>query len=240
MTDILRDLPVDERPRERLLQHGASTLSDSELVAILLGSGMRGKNAIQVARELLRGGVTKLSQTDAGSLAKVPGIGPAKATRVVAALEFARRVVSTRVEPPPALEVPLLGDQLVKAMKRLTQERLGAVFLDTRGRVLTQRNDIYIGTINNAFVSTRDLIRHVMTDNATGIVIFHNHPSGDPTPSKEDRDYTIKLRDSMKLIDVTVVDHLIIGVDNYFSLASTGILNDPKQSALTQGFRMVE
>jgi DNA repair protein RadC len=238
MTDVLRELPADERPRERLLMHGAETLSDSELVAILLGSGMRGKNAIQVARELLRDGVNSLSERDAATLAKVAGVGPAKATRVVAALEFARRVASDRPSLPPDVDIPVLGDQLVRSMGRLRQERLGAVLLDARNRVLKQHNDIYIGTINNAFVSTRDLIGHVMADNALGVVIFHNHPSGDPSPSEEDRTYTLKLRDSLALIDVRLVDHLIIGANNHYAISSSGILKDTKPG--TRALRMVE
>lgn len=233
MTDVLRDLPIDERPRERLLQHGAESLSDSELLAILLGSGMRGKNAIQLARELLREGVDRLSHRDAATLTKVAGVGPAKATRVVAALEIARRVACKRPEEPPPLDLHLLGSRLIRSMARYHQERLGAVFVDTRERVLSQHNDIYIGTINNAFVSTRELIRHAIADNATGLVIYHNHPSGDPVPSQEDITYTLKLRDAMRLLDVKLIDHLVIGSDNYCSLQSTGILNEGK----TRGWR---
>jgi DNA repair protein RadC len=232
MSDVLRDLPYDERPRERLMMHGASTLSDSELIAILIGSGMRGKNAIQLARELLRDGALQLSHATAPTLAKVAGMGPAKATRVVAALEFARRALNCKVDQPPPLDLHFVAQKLVKTMRKYTQERLGAVFLDTRGRVLTQRNDIYIGTINNAFVSTRDLVRFVMTDNATGLIIYHNHPSGDPTPSQQDREYTTKLWHSMRLIDVKVVDHLIIGSDNYASMNAMGMVPKPPSESV--------
>lgn len=224
MTDVIRDLPIDDRPRERMMAHGAETLSDAELFAIILGCGTQGKNAIQLAREILHEGITKLRDRDIATLADVPGMGMAKATRVHAALEIAHRIASGRPEEPPPLHIESLGQKLVGTLGRQTQERLGAVFLDARHRVVKQRNDIYVGTINNALVSTRDIIRYALNDGATGLVVYHNHPSGTATPSTEDRTFTTKLRDSLALVDVDLVDHLIIGAFGFASMRNCGFL----------------
>lgn len=225
MTDILRDLPTDERPRERLLKHGADTLSDSELVAILLGSGVRGKNAIQLARELLREGMSGLRGKDVKHLEEVAGIGPAKIARICAAFEISRRILDNIPDEPPAYDSSILGRSLVTQYARVRQERLGATFLDARQRVLRQR-EIYIGTIKSALVSTRDIIQDALFNNATGVVIWHNHPSGSPLPSDDDVEFTRKLRYSLGTCDIDLVDHLIIGVHGYYSMLEKGVLAD--------------
>lgn len=221
MTELIADLPVDDRPRERLLTHGAETLSDAELVAILLGSGVRGKNAIQLARELLANGLSSLRRCETSYLASINGIGPAKAARLAAALEMSRRIDSGRPDEPPVYEPRILGPQLVTRYSHHTQERLGAAFLDSRGRILQQR-DIFVGTINNAFVSTRDIIRYALLDCACGVVVFHNHPSGNPAPSAEDIHFTKKLQQSLELVDMELVDHVIVGEKRYFSMKERG------------------
>lgn len=223
MTDVIADLPVDDRPRERLLTHGAETLSDAELLAILLGSGTRGKNAIQLARELLGEGLSKLRSRDVNFLEKIPGVGPAKAARISAAFEISRRSSSGQPEEPPAFDRDVLGRALVSRYGHQTQERLGAAFLDSRQRILRQR-EIYVGTINSALVSTRDIISLALLHNATGIVVFHNHPSGNPTPSGEDLSFTRKLEQSLTLVDVELVDHLIVGSHRYYSMRERGQL----------------
>ncbi len=223
MTDVIADLPVDERPRERLMNHGAQTLSDAELLAILLGSGVRGKNAIQLARLLLVEGMSALGKRDPRYLLDVGGIGPAKAARLAAAFEMCRRINSGEPDEPPTYDHTILGPQLVHTLSRHTQERLGAALLDARYRVLGQR-EIYIGTINNALVSTRDIIRNALLDHATAIVVYHNHPSGDPSPSEEDLRFTHKLKHSLSLVDVELVDHLIIGAHRYHSMQAKGQL----------------
>ncbi|MGN6185688.1 MAG: RadC family protein [Thermoanaerobaculia bacterium] len=225
MTDVICDLPIDDRPRERLLRHGAQTLSNSELIAILLGSGVPGMNAIQLARTLLDEGISGIQKRDHQYLQEVSGIGPAKAARVLAAFELGRRAKEI-VEVPPreVYDHSILGPQLIRDIGHHAQERLGAAFLDSRHAIITQR-EIYIGTINNALVSTRDIIRHALVDHfASAVVIYHNHPSGDPSPSEEDIRFTKKLKFSLGTCDIELVDHLIVGEYRYTSMATRGML----------------
>lgn len=222
MTDVIRDLPRDERPRERLLQHGAQTLSDAELIAVILGTGAPGKNAIQLARELLMGGVHTLRRRDLSSLGSIRGVGPAKVARVRAAVELARRLSSDEPDPGKDLfDASVLGQRLVAGYGHETQERLGAALLDTRHRVLKQR-EIFIGTNDKTLVSTREIIRFALIEHAKGVVVYHNHPSGDPTPSNEDLTFTKKLKNSLDLCDVDLVDHLVIGAHRYHSMRERG------------------
>ncbi len=223
MTDVIRDLPRDDRPRERLLAHGAETLSDAELVAILLGSGVPGKNAIQLARELLREGMSGLRSTDTKRLEKFAGVGPAKIARISAAFEISRRMLNGVPDEPPTYDLTMLGRMLVGSFARVRQERLGATFLDARHRVLKQR-EIYIGTINTALVSTREIITEALMGNAAAVVIWHNHPSGSPAPSDDDIAFTKKLKYSLSTCDIALVDHLIIGAHGYYSMLERGLL----------------
>lgn len=223
MTDVISDLPRDDRPRERLLMHGAETLSDAELVAILLGSGVPGKNAIQLARELLREGMSGLRSRDAKHLQKFPGVGPAKIARISAAFEISRRILNGVPDEPPAYETAALGRMLVGSLARVRQERLGATFLDSRHRILKQR-EIYVGTINTALVSTREIITDALMSDATAVVVWHNHPSGSPAPSDDDTNFTAKLKYSLSTCDIELVDHLIIGAHGYYSMLERGLL----------------
>jgi DNA repair protein RadC len=222
MTDVICDLPVDDRPRERLLHHGAHTLSNAELVAILLGSGVPGKNAIQLARTLLNDGMAKLRNRDPRRLQDISGVGPAKAARLLAAFEMCDRLREQRPDDLPIYNHTTLGPQLIEAFSRHAQERLGAAFLNSRNSIIAQR-EIYIGTINNALVSTRDIIRHALVEHhASGVVVYHNHPSGDPSPSDEDVRFTRKLKESLGFCDIDLLDHLIIGAYSYTSMRARG------------------
>lgn len=223
MTQVICDLPRDERPRERMLMHGAETLSDAELVALFVGSGRRGRNAVEMARDLLKEGMATLGRREARYLTEVNGIGVAKATRIVAAFEFARRIAAGKPDEPPDFDTHIIGSSLVSRYGRLMQERLGAVLLDSRHRVLQQK-EIFVGTINNALVSTKDIIRFALLEYGTGLVIYHNHPSGNPAPSAEDESFTQKLRFSLNACDIELVDHLIIGAHSYFSMKDKGLL----------------
>jgi DNA repair protein RadC len=222
MHELICDMPMDERPRERMLMHGADTLSDAELVAILLGSGLRGKNAIQLARELLQDGFASLVRSDAGQLAKRSGVGQAKATRVVAAFEIARRLVRFSPEGPADFDIDVFGRALIIRCARLNQERLGAFLLDSRNRVIRDR-EIYVGTIDRAIVSSRDVVRFALEANAVGVVLYHNHPSGDPSPSGEDIAFTRRAQDALHLIDIQLVDHLIAGSHSFTSMKRKGL-----------------
>ncbi|HEX3068590.1 MAG TPA: DNA repair protein RadC [Thermoanaerobaculia bacterium] len=223
MHELIADLPLDDRPRERMLMHGAETLSDAELLAVLLGSGLRGKNAIQLARELLDDGFASLARCDAEQLAKRNGIGEAKATRIVAAFEIARRLANVRTDDPSDFDADLFGRNLIIRSKRLRQERLGALLLDSRNRILRDRT-LYVGTVDRAFVSAREVIRLTLDANAAGVVLYHNHPSGDPTPSNEDNAYSRKTRTTLNSIDIDLVDHIIAGAHSFVSMKRKGTI----------------
>lgn len=223
MTDLIRDLPVDDRPRERLLEHGPKTLSDAELLAILLGTGLPGKNAIQLARELLSGGMSELRERELTMLAAVRGVGPAKAARIAATFELARRLAGAAPDPRPPFDPTLFGPRLVSGYGHRPQEHLGGLFLDARHRVKRQR-EIFVGSRNRAFVSPAEILRFALLDGATGVVVFHNHPSGDPTPSLEDISFTSRLRDSLDMVDIELVDHLVIGSHRFLSMRERGHL----------------
>jgi DNA repair protein RadC len=221
---MIADLPMDDRPRERLLTHGADTLSDAELLAILIGSGMRGKNALDLSRELLVGGLSGLARRDTSATSAVSGIGPAKAARIAAALEIGRRLAAYR-EPPrdPVRDPESLAQLLIARYSHHIQERLGAVFLDSKNRMIRER-EIYVGTLNMTTVSTRDIIRLALQENAAAVIVFHNHPSGDPAPSAEDLVFTRKMVEAGKLMSVDVLDHLILGHNRWVSLRQRGAM----------------
>jgi DNA repair protein RadC len=222
--EMIADLPLEERPRERLAMHGPSTLSDAELMAILLGSGSRGKSALQVARKLVCDGLPALSRREASALSAFDGIGPAKSARIAAALELGRRIAAQE-EPSiePVRDPVALGRSLVARYAHYVQERLGAIYLDAKNRPIRER-EIYVGTLNTAAVSTRDILRFALEDHAAGIVVFHNHPSGDPAPSAEDLLFTRKLVEAGKLMGIDIIDHLIIGATRFVSLKQRGAM----------------
>jgi DNA repair protein RadC len=225
MYEVIADLPYDDRPRERLFKHGAVTLSDAELTAILLGSGTTGKNAIALGRELLLGGRNELARRDAKQLIEARGMGPAKAARLLAAFELARRLAEQHEQEKekPLFDTGALGRSLMLRFAPIQQERVGGVFLDGRNRVLHQRV-IFAGTIDHALVSPREIIRLALNENAVSIVLYHNHPSGDPSPSANDVLFTTRLRDSLQLCDLTLLDHVIVSTTRYVSMRDRGYL----------------
>ncbi|MDX1582270.1 MAG: DNA repair protein RadC [Thermoanaerobaculia bacterium] len=219
----IADLPLEERPRERLLQLGPQSLTDTELVAVLLGSGTRGRNAISLARDLLQDGLTDLSRREWSGGPTIPGVGNAKGARLAAAFELGRRLAS-RTEPwsDPVRQPESLAKALIARYSHYVQERLGAVYLDSKNRVIRERV-IYVGTLNATTVSNRDIFRFAILDHAASMVIFHNHPSGDPAPSAEDLVFTRAVVEAGKLMGVNVLDHLILGNNRYVSLRSRGL-----------------
>ena len=226
MTDVIRDLPRGDRPRERMMMHGASTLSDAELLAVILGSGVPGQNAIELARLLLADGMRKLGRRELATLADIRGVGLAKAARIGAVFEMSRRMTSEQPEEQdlPAFDVATLGRKLVESYGHHTQEHLGAAFLDARHRIRRQR-EIYVGTMSSALVSTRDIVRFTLMEPATAVVVYHNHPSGDPSPSDEDIAFTRKLKQSLATMDIELLDHLVIGAHRFQSMQQRGVLD---------------
>lgn len=224
MTSRIADMPLDEQPRERLARHGVQTLSDAELVAVLLASGVRRRNALDVARSALADGLTALARREWRTYARVSGIGEANAAKIAAAFELGRRATARDIPvDDPVLNPEMLARSLIARYAHHVQERLGAVYLDAKHRIIRER-EIYIGTVNSAVVSTRDVLRHALDDHAASIIVFHNHPSGHPEASAEDLVFTRKLVDAGKVLGVDVLDHLILGSNRYVSLQQRGTM----------------
>ncbi|HEY5611887.1 MAG TPA: DNA repair protein RadC [Thermoanaerobaculia bacterium] len=222
--ELIADLPDDERPRERMMRHGADTLSDAELVAILLGSGVRGRSALQLARQMLSDGLHAMSRREWTNGGRLSGVGPAKAARIAAAFELGRRLASRfDADADPVHHPESLARSLIARYSHHVQERLGAVFLDSKNRILRER-EIYVGTLNATTVSTRDVLRFALEENAAAVIVFHNHPSGDPAPSAEDLIFTRKMVEAGRLMGIEVMDHLILGRNRFVSLKQRGAM----------------
>lgn len=223
MTYLIRDMPVHDRPRERMFKHGAKTLSDAELLAVILGTGAAGKNAIHLAQELLIGGICSLRNRDFTTLAGARGVGPAKIARIGATLELARRMSAEPKEKVSRYDSATLGRQLVAGISHFTQEHFGVALLDARQRIVRQQ-ELFIGTLDKTAVSTREVIRVAMIEHAKGVVVYHNHPSGDPTPSRADIDMTREIVKAAGALGLVVHDHLIVGRGRHASFKSMGLL----------------
>lgn len=224
-TPMIRDLPVDLRPRERIIYTGAGSLSNAELVAIILRMGGRGENVIRMAERLLSqfGGLPGLAQASFDELCHVHGIGTAKAAQIKAALELGRRLMATAPHERPQVRSPAdVANLLMLEMGLLEQEHLRAVLLDTKNVVLRVAN-VYAGNLNTAVVRVGEVFREAIRSNCASIIVVHNHPSGDPTPSPEDVRVTEQLVEAGRLLDIEVLDHLVIGRNRYVSLKERGL-----------------
>ncbi len=223
---ILKDLPASERPRERLLALGAEALAEGELLALVISEGTRGETALDAARRLLGaagslGGLARLSPAE---LARSRGIGPARAARILAALELARRLDGAVAAEPPRLFRPEDAYRHVAPrLRRKSQETFLVLLLDTRNRVTGER-PISRGTLDASLVHPRDVFREAIRESAAGIVLAHNHPSGDPEPSAEDVALTRRLAEAGRLLSIPVVDHLVVGHASYVSFVERGLL----------------
>ena len=224
MTTRIRDLPLDEQPRERLARHGVGTLSDAELLSVVLSSTPRTTNTLDIARAALADGLAALTRRDWRAYAEITGIGEANASRMAAAFELGRRATSATLPfNEPVCGASTIARSLLPRYAHHVQERLGAVYLDAKHRVMRER-EIYIGTLNSAIVSTRDVMLAALHEHAAALIVFHNHPSGDPAPSADDLLFTRKLVDAGKALGVDVLDHLILGAGRYMSLKERGMM----------------
>lgn len=215
--------PADERPRERLAARGAHALSDAELLALLLRTGTRGRSAVDVGRELLRrfGSLQGLAARLPREYAAVPGVGPAKAAALAAALETGRRALSAREAPRTLLrssaDVAALFLPLCRGQKR---EVFRIVLVDNAHRIVRTRA-VTVGTLNRALVHAREIFREAIVEQAAAVILVHNHPGGDPVPSPEDVALTASLVRAGEAVGIPVLDHLIIGAERYFSFADS-------------------
>jgi len=214
-----------ERPRERLAKHGPSTLSTAELLAILLRVGVPGENAVQVAARLLQtfGGISGLHRAPFDEVCAQHGIGQAKAAQIKAALELGNRLRLASPEENPAIHSPADAAALVQfEMSALEQEELRVILLDTRNHILDTVS-VYRGSLNTSQVRVGELFKAAIRRNAAAIIVVHNHPSGDPTPSPDDIAVTRAIIQAGKLLDVSVLDHLVIGLGRFVSLKERGV-----------------
>ena len=219
----IKDWPEDERPREKLLARGATALTPAELLAVLLGSGVRGTSAVDMGRNLLAhaGGLNALLARD---LAGVPGLGPAKRARLVAALELARRCLGEELVGRTALTSPRDSAAFQKAqLAHKPYEVFACLFLDNRHRVLAFE-ELFRGTLDGASVHPREVVRASLKHNAAAVILAHNHPSGVAEPSAADRNITRQLRDALQLVGVRVLDHLVVGAGEPTSMAARGLI----------------
>jgi DNA repair protein RadC len=222
----IRDWPESERPREKLLARGAAALSDAELLALFIGSGRRGQTAVDIGRDLLsaHGSLKALLELDTSAMSAQPGIGPAKACRLQAALELGRRYLACDLDRPDALTHPAAcADYLRARIAAFPYEVFACLFLDNRHRVIACE-ELFRGSIDGASVHPREVVRRCLTHNAAAVIFAHNHPSGVAEPSQADRDITRHLRQALELIEVRVLDHFIIGSGHALSLAERGWL----------------
>jgi DNA repair protein RadC len=222
----ITDWPQDERPREKLLEHGAENLSNAELLAIFLRTGVPGKSAVDLARDLLVAfdGLAGLMGADQRRFCAVKGLGPAKYVQLRAVTELSRRYLLTQVKEVDCLTSPeATRDYLRLKLYGLPHEVFACLFLDNRHRVI-RYEELFRGTIDGASVHPREVVRRVIETNAAAVIFAHNHPSGVAEPSQADLRITARLKESLALIDVRVLDHLIIGDGQGTSLAERGLL----------------
>ena len=229
-TVTIRELPQDERPREKLAAHGASTLSDSELIAILLRTGVKGASAIDLGRQLVKdhGSLTALARCSVPELSKLKGVGPAKAVQLAAAFGLASRIAressAKQKLDSPALVWELLGAE----MRALRRESLRVVLLDTKYQLM-RIEEISLGSLSESVAHPREIFRPAILHAAYALIVVHNHPSGDPAPSRADHTLTQRLREAADLLQIRLLDHVIVGNNDngrqpWFSFREAGML----------------
>jgi len=220
----ITDWPLHERPREKLLHAGADTLSDAELLAIFIRNGIKGKTALDIARSLLNdyGGLRKIFQTKLTQFIEHPGLGTSKFVQLHAALELGKRYFAEKISDKDILTNSIQVKQFVAAKLRdHPNEVFACLFLDTQNKIICFE-EIFVGTLDSTHVYPRELIKRAIAHNAAGLVLAHNHPSGLATPSKIDIQITKRLKQSLALVDIHILDHLIVGDHEVVSLAERG------------------
>ena len=222
----ITDWPKAERPREKLLARGPQALSDAELLAIFLRTGVAGKTAVDVARELLTrfGGLRTLLAAERTALCAAPGLGDAKYAQLMAALELGRRHLGEVLTRGAVLESARDTREYLKACLRdQTHEVFCGLFLDNRHRVIAFE-ELFTGTLNGTAVYPREVVKHALRHNAAAVIFAHNHPSGVAEPSRADEVLTARLKEALALVDIQVLDHLVVGDGEMVSFSERGLL----------------
>lgn len=221
----IKDMPSDERPRERLEYYGSTALSLTELLAIILRTGTKDENVIRLAQRLLHscGGLVGLAHMPFSDMVAIKGVGQAKATQLKAAFELGRRLAIATPEERPQVKSPAdAANLLMGEMSQYEQEHLRTILLDTKNHVL-KTHTVYIGSLNMAVIRVAELFREAVRQNCAALIVAHNHPSGDPTPSAEDVQVTRQIVEAGKVLNIDVLDHLVIGQQRWVSLKERGL-----------------
>lgn len=222
----ITDWPEQERPREKMLLRGAESLSDAELLAIFLRTGIKGKSAVDLSRELLQqyGSLRALLVADKEAFCRSPGLGVAKFVQLQATLEMSRRHLRETLQRGQALSSPMdTRDYLLARLRDYPHEVFACLFLDNRHRVI-QFEEMFRGTINGSSVHPREVVKRALSLNSASVILAHNHPSGVAEPSEADKHITKRLVDALNLVDIRVLDHLVIGDGETVSFAERGLV----------------
>ena len=223
---VLKDIPPDARPREKLLAHGPASLADAELIALLLRTGLPGVSVLQLAHDLLTqfGGLRGLLHAEAAELKRVKGLGPAKRAEIGAILELARRSLAEELAARPVFDAPAkVKDYLRLQIGTRPHEVFAVMFLDAQNRLLALE-EMFRGTLTQTSVYPREVVKRALDLHAAAVILAHNHPSGAAEPSRADEYLTQTLKSALNLIDVRVLDHLVVSQAEVVSFAERGLL----------------
>jgi DNA repair protein RadC len=216
----IKDISAENRPRERFISHGPDALSDAELLAIILQKGSKEENVIDMSNKLLaRYGIDKLADLSLKEMQEIKGIGPAKAMQIKSILEFSKRVKVKSLKKKPLKNGQDVFDYASPKLSGLKQEHFMAILLDTKNHVINDQI-ISIGTLNSSIIHPRDIFKSAIKESANAIILVHNHPSGDPEPSEEDKATTEKIMQVGELMGIKILDHVIIGNNSHYSFQS--------------------
>lgn len=223
---LLKDLPPDARPREKLLGRGPAALSDAELLALLLRTGIEGKNVISLAQDILQhfSGFRGLLHANQASLSGIKGLGPAKQAELMAVLELARRALAEQMRQQSVMDTPATVKDFIRLqIGSKPYESFMVLFLDAK-QTLIASEELFRGTLSSTSVYPREVALRALHHHASSLVLAHNHPSGDVTPSQADIQLTAKMRAALALLDISILDHVIVGRERSLSMAEQGTL----------------
>lgn len=223
----IKEMPENERPREKLIRYGSNTLSNSELLAILIRTGSREQSALELANTIIssdNNGIRFLANSTVEELSKIKGIGESKACQIIAAIELGNRLSRSTLEFKKTIRSPKdVKDIFINDMRFLEKEHFKVVFLNTKNEIIAFET-ISIGSLNASIVHPREVFNRAIKKSSASIILLHNHPSGNPEPSKEDINVTKRLIEAGKIIGIEVLDHIIIGDGEYFSLKENSLI----------------
>jgi DNA repair protein RadC len=222
---MVRDYPLEERPRERMINDGAEKLSNSELIAILLRTGTKDESVLELSSRILHelGSIRRLTEATVEELTKIKGIGKAKAVQLKAGIELGRRVARKQAALFTIRSPEDAADYLIQLLQLDQQEKFHVLYLNTKNQIVAEKT-IFVGSLNASIVHPREVFKEAVKQSAASIIVAHNHPSGDPTPSREDIAVTKRLIEAGQMIGIECLDHLIVGDDCYISLKEQGYI----------------